>query len=279
MEDSMFRFTTRVENYVKYRPRYPPAIIGLLQMDCHLTKNAVIADIGSGTGLLTELFLNNGNRVFGIEPDLDMQAAAEQLLQKYPGFTSIAGTAEAIPLPDHQVDFVTAGQAFHWFDRERARREITRILMPKGWVVLVWNRQRTTGTPFLDALERFWQTYLTDEGLNAVATGQNLTTLLQQQNQVYRLRLHPERMYQEVIAPFFTSDTFKVKRFENPQICDFTALKGRVLSAGTAPDAGHPRYPEMLEELETIFQAHQMDGSVTIEYETEVYYGQLLPEE
>jgi ubiquinone/menaquinone biosynthesis C-methylase UbiE len=277
--NSLSPFTTRVQNYVSYRPHYPPAIIGLLQEDCHLTKNALIADIGSGTGMLTELFLNNGNRVFGIEPDPDMRVAAEQLLRIYPGFTSLAGTAEAIPLPDHQVDFVTAGQAFHWFDSERARREFIRILMPSGWVMLVWNRQKTTGTPFLDALERFWQTYLTGEGLNAQATGQDLTKLLQQQNPVYRLRLHPERMDQEVIAPFFHSNAFKMKRFENPYRCDLAALKGRVLSAGTAPQADHPRYTQMLEDLETIFQAHQKNGSVTIEYETELYYGQLTPEE
>ena len=80
MENPLSRFTTRVENYVKYRPGYPRAIIDLLQKECHLTTNAVIADIGSGTGKLTELFLNNGFRVLGIEPDADMRAAAEQLL-------------------------------------------------------------------------------------------------------------------------------------------------------------------------------------------------------
>src|SRR5260370_12059573 len=123
MENPLSRFTTRVENYVKYRPGYPQTIIDLLQRECHLTTNAVIADIGSGTGKLTELFLNNGYRVLGIEPDPEMRAAAEWLLQGSPRFTSIAATADATSLPDHSVDVLTAWQAFHRVVREQARRE------------------------------------------------------------------------------------------------------------------------------------------------------------
>ncbi len=155
MENALPHFSRRVENYIKYRPRYPQTIIALLQRECHLTTTAVIADIGSGTGLLTEVFLKNGHRVFGVEPDSEMRAAAEYLLQRYRHFTSISATAEATTLADHSVDVVTAGQAFHWFDREQARREFLRILVPNGYVVLVWNIQRTAGTPFLAALEHF----------------------------------------------------------------------------------------------------------------------------
>ena len=275
MENALPRFSRRVENYFKYRPRYPQAIIDLLQRECHLTTMDVIADIGSGTGLLTELFLNNGFRVFGVEPDPEMRAAAEYLLQGYPRFTSIAATAEATSLADHSVDVVTAGQAFHWFDREQARREFLRILVPKGWAVLVWNIQRTTGTPFLAALEQFWQTYLTREGLNAEATGRDLSTLLQQTNPIYRWRLHPERADQELVSPLFRSGSYRVKTFENHQVYDFEGLKGRVLSSGGAPEAGHPRFTEMLEALEALFRTHQVDGNITIEQETRVCYGQL----
>ncbi len=275
MENPLSRFTTRVENYVKYRPGYPQTIIDLLQRECHLTTNAVIADIGSGTGKLTELFLNNGYRVLGIEPDADMRAAAEQLLQGYPRFTSIVATAEATTLADHSIDVVTAGQAFHWFDREQSRREFLRILVPKGWVVLVWNIQRTTGTPFLAAWEQFWQAYLTREGLHAEATGQDLSTLLQQTNPSYRWRLHPEQAEQELISPLFRLGTYRVKTFENHQVYDFEGLKGRVLSSFVAPEAGYPRFTEMLEALAALFRTHQVDGTITIEQETRVSYGQL----
>jgi ubiquinone/menaquinone biosynthesis C-methylase UbiE len=243
-------------------------------MECALTKHAIIADIGSGTGKLTELFLNNGNQVFGIEPDPAMRAAAEYALRKYPNFSSIAATAEATSLADHTVDFVTAGQAFHWFDLVQAKKEFARILVPEGWVVLVWNRQKTAGTPFLEVLEQFWQTYMTREGLYAVATGHELTLLLQETNPVYRWRLHPEMISQELIAPLFSPGGFALKTFENPQVHNFEGLMGRVLSSGGAPQSDHPRYQEMLEALKAIFQAQQVNGKVTIEHETEVYYGQ-----
>ena len=93
MPEPAYRFSRRVDNYIKYRPRYPPAVLDLLRAECRLTDAHVIADIGSGTGLLTELFLKNGNRVYGIEPDPDMRAGGEDYLRAYPRFTSIAATA------------------------------------------------------------------------------------------------------------------------------------------------------------------------------------------
>ncbi len=116
MLDSTQRFSSRVEDYVKYRPSYPKAILALLRRDCGLTPASAIADIGSGTGLSSKLFLANGNRVYGVEPNPEMREAAERLLAKYPRFTSVAATAEATTLPDVSADFVVAGQAFHWFD-------------------------------------------------------------------------------------------------------------------------------------------------------------------
>jgi ubiquinone/menaquinone biosynthesis C-methylase UbiE len=275
MKKALPRFSSRVENYIKYRPGYPQAIIDLLRKECHLTTNALIADIGSGTGKLTELFLNNGYRVVGIEPDPEMRAAAEWLLQGYPRFTSIAATAEATSLADHSVDVVTAGQAFHWFEREQARREFLRILVPMGWVVLIWNIQRTAGTPFLAALKLFWQTYLTREGVHAEASGQDLSTLSHQTKAVDAWWLQPEQAEQELISPLFRSGDYRLKTFENHQVYDGEGLKGRVLSSYGAPEAGHPRFTEMLEALEALFRTHQVDGTITIEQETRLYYGRL----
>ena len=142
------RFSTRVENYVRYRPGYPDAVLAWLRAECDLTPAAVVADIGSGTGKLAELFLRNGNRVFGVEPNREMREAGEGMLAGFPNFVSVDGAAEATTLPAASVDFVTAGQAFHWFDRQTARREFARILKPGGWVVLVWNERRSD-SPFL----------------------------------------------------------------------------------------------------------------------------------
>jgi SAM-dependent methyltransferase len=268
MTDSTRRFSSRVENYVRYRPSYPPEIVALLASECGLTQDALVADIGSGTGLLTELFLKNGNRVFGVEPNREMREAGERLLAGYPNFTSVDGTAEATMLGDRSVDIVTAGQAFHWFDRVRARAEFARILRPPssgpstssggasglsgGWVALIWNERRVGTTPFLEAYEGLLRTY----------AGEYAT-------------LNHRQVDQETIAAFFAAGTFRSAAFENRQIFDFEGAKGRLLSSSYTPEPGHPQHQPMLDELARIFHDHQDNGTVAFEYDTNVYYGRL----
>ncbi len=162
VRDATQRFSSRVSNYVRYRPGYPSAVLELLKHDCRLTPSAVIADVASGTGIFTRLLLENGNRVFAVEPNPEMRQAAEELLAGFPKFTSVSGSAEATTLAEHGVDFVTAAQAAHWFDREKARREFVRILKPGGWAVLLWNERLTDTTPFLRDYEKLLLTFATD---------------------------------------------------------------------------------------------------------------------
>ena len=138
-KDPTRRFTNRVANYARYRPGYPPAVLTCLRDECGLSPGSTVADVGSGTGILTELFLANGNHVYAVEPNEAMRQAAELSLAHYPGFTSVDGRAEATTLADDSVDFVTAGQAFHWFDAAASRVEFNRILRPGGYTALVWN--------------------------------------------------------------------------------------------------------------------------------------------
>jgi SAM-dependent methyltransferase len=244
------RFSNRVENYVKYRPGYPPVIVDLLAAECHLTSTSVIADVGSGTGLLARLFLQNGNPVWGIEPNQPMRTAAEQFLKDYPNFTSIAAVAEATTLPESSVDFVTAGQSFHWFSAEEAWIEFKRILKPGGWIVLVWNERQLDATPFLGAYEELLQRYA------------------------------PE--YQEVSHQSGGDIEFKAffgpglqeRSFANSQFFGYEGVKGRLLSSSYAPLAGHPNHEPMLDQLQRIFEAHQVGGQIEFKYITEVYYGQ-----
>jgi SAM-dependent methyltransferase len=250
--DPTQRFSDRVENYVKYRPHYPVAVIDVLRTDCRLSEASVVADVGSGTGILTELFLKNGNRVFGVEPNREMRAAGERLLRGYAHFTSIAATAEATTLPAHSVNFVAAGQAFHWFDHQRARQEFWRILKPQGWVVLIWNERRRKATPFLEAYEKLLLTYAIDYA----SVNHRLIT-------------------DEVIAAFFRPGAFKLKVFESSRLQDFEGCRGGLLSASYAPQAGHPNHEPMLAELRSIFDAYQVNEMVPFEYDTKMYYGQL----
>jgi ubiquinone/menaquinone biosynthesis C-methylase UbiE len=252
MPDPTQRFSTRVENYICYRPGYPEALIDLLKKECSLRTDSAIADVGSGTGILSELFLKNGNVVFGIEPNSEMRSAGEHLLQGYGKFSSVPGTAESTTLPSESVDMITAGQAFHWFDREQARSEFSRILKRDGWVVLVWNERRIHTKPFLQDYEQLLLKYATDyEEVNH----KNIT--------------------RDIIASFFNPAGIKMTLFENYQDLSFEALRGRLLSSSYTPEVGHPNHRAILEELRFLFDRHQADESVRIEYDTVVYYGQL----
>jgi SAM-dependent methyltransferase len=254
MTDPTQRFTNRVDHYVRYRPSYPRAVLDLLERECGLTNTSVVADVGSGTGILSELFLENGNRVLGIEPNSEMREAGERRLGRYPRFTSAAGTAEATTLDDNSVDFVTAGQAFHWFDPERARAEFTRTLKLAGWVVLVWNLRRKSTTPFLAAYERLLEVYRTNRG-----------------------EVEFWRRSDEMAQAFFGPGSFETATFDNEQVLDLDGLKGRLLSISYVLAEGEPGSDAMLREAEKIFNEHQTSDRVIIEYDTKVYYGYLTP--
>ncbi len=251
MLPSTQRFTNRAADYVKHRPGYPPEVLRLLETECGLTPAHIVADIGSGTGLLTELFLRHGNRVIGVEPNDAMRAAGESQLRGYENFESVTATAEETTLPSDSVDFVVAGQAFHWFDAPAARREFARILRPQGFAALIWNERRKTATDFLVALEQLLQTFTTD-----------------------RATLNHEAD-EQIIAAFFAPQTHAVRSFDNRQTLDYDGLQGRFLSASYVPEAGHSNRAPLLRELREIFDAHAVAGAVTIEYDTRVYFGRL----
>ena len=139
--NSTTRFSDRVEDYVKYRPHYPVAVLTYLQATYSFSSSWVVADIGSGTGISTELFLAAGNRVDAVEPNREMRRKAEELLSGHPGFVSIDGTAEATGLPEASVDLIVAGQAFHWFEPVATRREFVRIARPGAVAALIWTQR------------------------------------------------------------------------------------------------------------------------------------------
>jgi ubiquinone/menaquinone biosynthesis C-methylase UbiE len=137
-------FTSKVADYVASRPDYPDAIFDLLAMSAGLRPGAVVADIGAGTGLLSEGLLARGAKVIAVEPNAAMRSASERILGQTEGFRAVEGAAEATSLHAHSVDLITAAQAFHWFDVEPARREALRILTPEGVVALIWNDRLAT---------------------------------------------------------------------------------------------------------------------------------------
>lgn len=252
MTDVTERFSNRVDNYIRYRPGYPAGAIEALASRCGLGHGSVVADIGSGTGILTGQLLDAGCTVFGIEPNREMRQAAERLLLHYPAFTSINGRAESTSLPDSSVDVVTAGQAFHWFDPDAARREFLRILKPGGWVVLMWNERLVDSSSFSVAYESLLKRYATD----------------------YEQVDH-RRFDAGAVSAFFEPGECASLSFDNVQTFDYEGLEGRLLSSSYAPDEDHPGYAPMLAELKRIFNAEQQGGTVNFLYLTRVYYGKL----
>ena len=244
------RFSNRVDNYVRFRPGYPDGVFEWLCSETGLAPGALVADIGSGTGISAQSFLRLGCTVFAVEPNREMRAAAERFLGGNPAFHSIEGTAEATTLANHNVDFVVAAQAFHWFDPQKSRAEFTRILKRGGWTVLIWNGRRTDSTPFLRAYEKLLLTYSND----------------------YSTVRH-ENVGDSELKQFFAEGTYKTHSVPHSQLFDFEGLKGRLLSSSYAPAAGQSGHEPMLAALAAIFDAHEKNGQVSFDYDTQVHIG------
>ena len=246
--DSTQRFSNRVDDYVRGRPGYPSALADALHVTAGLMSHSVVADIGSGTGISTDLFLSLGCTVYAVEPNDAMRASAESRLAHAPAFHSVNGTAEATTLPAGSVDLVAAGQAFHWFDVTSTRREFARILRPGGCVALFWNVRRVSGSHFLESYEALLRQHGTD--------------YLQVRHQA-----DPER------AARFLGDRIRRQTFANEQVLDYDALVRRLLSSSYVPPLSDPRHVPMLDALRHLFDTYQQGGRVRMVYDTELYTG------
>lgn len=248
MTDSTTRFSNRVENYVKYRPGYPKEILQLFRDEMELTGSSVVADIGSGTGISARLFLENGNTVYGVEPNAAMRAAAEEYLKDFPAFRSIYGTSDATGLDDGSVDLVIAAQAFHWFEPESSRAEFRRILRKDGYIALIWNERQLDTTAFLREYEQFLLKFASDY-----------------------TKVRHENTDEKELRKFFQGD-FRTATFENSQIFDFEGLKGRVLSSSYMPSEDDPGFGAMVAELQRLFAKHEESGKIKVLYDTNIHY-------
>lgn len=247
-KDNIQRFSNRVANYVKYRPGYPSEVIDLFTDEMGMTRDYVLADIGSGTGLSAKLFLEKGNTVYGVEPNAIMREAAEEYLKDFPNFRSHEGTAENTNLGDSSIDLVIAAQAFHWFDADKTRTEFQRILKPGGYIALLWNERQLDTTEFLREYEKLLLKYATD----------------------YEKVRH-ENISQEKLRGFF-QDQFDTATFPNLQEFDFAGLRGRLLSSSYMPAEEDPAFSDVEKELRRVFDKHSENGRIKVFYDTNVYY-------
>lgn len=250
--DPVARFSDRAEDYVKYRPHYSQDVVQAVEQACALRPEHIVADVGCGTGLTAKIFLENGNRVVGVEPNREMRIAGENYLAAYPDFSMVDGSAEATGLADASADFVIAGQAFHWFRPGDTRVEFARILKPAGWVVLVWHDRDLTSKPFLRAYEDFLLRHSSD----------------------YEQVAHKYLATYDALQRFFAPDEVRLIEQHNQQELAFDGLRGRLLSSSYVPKTGE-KYEAMMRELPRLFSSPAENGRVTLEYDTKIFYGHL----
>jgi SAM-dependent methyltransferase len=250
-QDPTQRFSNRAENYRKYRPGYPPELYAYLRDKAGLAPQDIVADLGSGTGILSQVFFAQGHKVYAVEPNKAMRQAGEENFAGNPNFISINGRAEAFTLPNVSIDFVVAGQAFHWFDPPETKAEVRRILKPGKQVALIWNNRRIKHNLFQQEyeilLEKFGIDYM----------------------QVSRRWVITD----EKLSDWFAPNPMTQTSFPNSKRVDAAALRGGLLSASYAPNAGHPNYEPMQAAIQELFVRHQVNGFINVEYTTKVFHG------
>ena len=250
--DSTERFTERTGDYAAARPGYPAAIATTLIAELMLAPGAVVADIGSGTGLSCEPFLRAGLAVIGVEPNEAMRAEGDRQLAAFANFRSVSGTAEATTLPPASVDLLAAAQAFHWFDIAPSRAEALRILKRPPLAALIWNDRACTGGAFAEGYEQL----LLDFGIEYT-------------------KIRHRHAHEESVAKFFGHRDFRVAGFPNPTVLDWPTLVARLNSASYVPQKDQPSYAPMIDRLRQLFVAAERDGRVAMQYTTRVFYGAL----
>lgn len=247
MKTNTTRFSDRVEDYIKYRPKYPVQMLELFRKEIGLHTDSIIADIGSGTGISSEPFVANGNNVFGVEPNTKMRQAAEQFFSNSANHFSINGTAEQTGLTENSIDVIFAGQAFHWFDKGKAKLEFSRILKKTGHIVLGWN-VRSEKTDFQKEYDK----------------------ILRETIPEYSIVTHKNISDQE-IRDFFSPRESVSEYLVNAQILDLEGLKGRLKSSSYCPKSGQ-EYESLINKLTDLFTRYESNGLIEFAYDTHLYW-------
>lgn len=245
-------FAGRATHYLSGRPGYPEKLIDILKDNIGFERDSTVADIGSGTGKLSTLFLRNGNKVIGIEPNSEMRETSKRELDNFEKFSVLKGTAENTGLGTDSVDLVCAGQAFHWFDPIRTRKEFRRILRDGGMVCLVWNdRKLSGGNPVNMGYEEISTKY--SVGYHKSGTGS---------------------IGDRKIMEFLGKRTLHFV-LENIQRLDLQTFINRYKSASYSLTPGDGRFGEAIDELTDTFNRFQIEGKVQMEYETKMFIGNM----
>lgn len=247
-KDSTQRFSDRVQHYIKYRPDYPPEVISYLRRQTGLSKDSIVADIGSGTGIFTKHLLNEGCKVYAIEPNQEMREAADALLKEYPNYISINAPAQQTTLNDHEVDLIVCAQAFHWFNTQEAKTEFKRILKDTGYAALIWNNRIVDTDDFSKAYDQ----------------------LLREKTADYN-EVNHQKLSDKDFKAFFKKGQFEKVVFPSFQEFDEEGFMGRANSSSYVP-VGDEKFQQ---ELKNVFREHAQNGKIKFHYNTEIFLGEV----
>ena len=250
-EDFTKRFTGRASFYSTSRPSYPRRFLDILRSEIDFDETYTVADIGSGTGLLSQLFLENGNHVLAVEPNDEMRGFAEKSLHRFTRFLSVRGTAENTGIENASVDLVVVGQALHWFDCEASSREFARILKTNGHVCIVYN-DRNTEESFMREYDLILRKYA-------------------------RNRASVPTIDDAYLSKFFKNGKYSKFLLPNEQLLDLEGLLGRMTSASYMPSPSDvDQFALLREDVTRLFKAYEKRGMVRMLYDTTVLLGKIL---
>lgn len=245
------KFSGKAENYSSGRPAYADGLIDMLYETQGFSPRSVIADIGCGTGIFTKQLVERGSLVYGVEPNDDMRRAAVENLAGYENFRPLGGTAEHTTLEENSVDFITAAQAFHWFDLPSFRTECRKILRPDGKVFLIWNMR--DGDAEINRLcADIFAEYCPDfKGFSGGIEREDRR-----------------------ISAFFGGNS-RTAAFDHPLVYDREKFIRRSLSASYSLTESDGRFAQYLQRLYALFDRKSRNGVLTIPNQTTVYFGKI----
>lgn len=247
------KFSGKAHNYSKFRPDYPDDFMEYLYSEVGLSTSSIIADIGSGTGKLTKPMLIRGSFVYAIEPNEDMRSSAIRKLSSFDKFRSTEASAEATGLPDKSVDFITVGQAFHWFDADSFKAECQRILKPDGKVILVWN-SRDHQSEIIKEIDAINRLYIKD--YKGFSGGMLIDK-------------------PDVFESFFKGARYEKRIFKTSLELDEDGFVGVNLSSSYSPKKDDDNYTAYEKAVRQIFQKFSVNGYYSLHYVTQSYVGEV----
>lgn len=244
-------FNKKAEIYSKYRPIYSKKCIQFLFDSSIITRKDIIIDIGAGTGILSKPFLEQGNKVFSIEPNTDMRNKCIENLKHYRNFKSINATAENTTLSSHSANAIIAGQAFHWFDSLAFKKECIRILDEKKLVILIWNRKKQN-----------CELEIERQKIRA-----QYCSIFDNYNNNWDAR-------EESVSIFFDYK-YNYKSFTNNLVNTYQEFIGRTFSDSRAPLLGSKEYFQYNNALKSYFDRYSTNGKLIVPNETILFWGYL----